>query len=474
MLPVERVKWFIIFPFIAISAMAATNARPGKTFEHALSEVMSGPEFQSTENEIRSIQLEYLSKDLVLEPELEVTAERINENRQLLNPAQVTNKPRVDLLTATLSKPFSTGTEISVGPRWERALTPSLTPGNRSTVDWQITLSQSLWQDGFGRSTRLRRSREEAERKQLLAEAMLRRGQMLADFEMIYWDWALAVREEELQNKNLKRSEEILRWVRDRFNRAAAENIDLLQARALLSQRQLRVATVNQTLANTIARMERYAPNRSWNPSPDDLPTARQLDTLAAKWIENDLPHAATLGSLSAVNASVVAAESAKETRESIRPELNLELAYGKNAIDTDTAEAQRRSYEESHEYSSIGLVFRTGLDIGLERKLVDSARASSEAAKQRSVARAAENRIAWAQLKNEIKELSIRIGHAKELVDLQLKKANAERERFRKGRSTAFQAITFEQEAAEAEITLWTLYALMRKTEARARLFAR
>lgn len=467
-------KWFYIFSFTAVSALAATDARQGKTFEHALNEMMSGPEFQSTENEIRSIQLEYLSKDLVLEPELKVTAERINENRQLLNAAQVTNKPRVDLVTATLSKPFSTGTEISVSPRWERALTPSLTPGNRATVDWQITLSQSLWQDGFGRSTRLRRSREEAERKQQLAEVMLRRGQKLADFETLYWDWALAVREEELQNKNLKRSEEILRWVRDRFNRAAAENIDLLQARALLSQRQLRVATVNQTLANAVARMERYAPNRSWNPSPEDLPTARQLDTLAAKWVENDLPQASTLESLAAVNASVVAAESAKETRESIRPELNLELAYGKNAIDTDTAEAQRRSYEESHEYSSVGVVFRTGLDIGRERKLVDSARASSEAARQRSVARTAENRIAWDQLKNEIKELSIRIGHAKELVDVQLKKANAERERFRKGRSTAFQAITFEQDAAEAEITLWTLYALMRKTEARARLFAR
>ena len=72
-LPVKTVKCVIFFLFsvATASALAATEPRQGKTFEQALSEVMSGPEFQATENEIRSIQLEYLSKDLVLEPELE-------------------------------------------------------------------------------------------------------------------------------------------------------------------------------------------------------------------------------------------------------------------------------------------------------------------------------------------------------------------------------------------------------------------
>ncbi len=434
---------------------------------------MSGPEYLATENDIRAIELDFASRDLALQPELEVIVERVNENRERLSTG-ATIKPRLDNVTAVLSKPFATGTEITIGPSWERALTPSLTPGNRSTIDWQITLSQSLWQDGFGRATRLRHSREDYERKQQLAEALLRRGQLLAEFETIYWDWALAVREEELQNKNLKRSEEILRWVRDRYNRQAAENIDLLQARALLNQSQLRVATVKQNLVLQVARMERYAPGHAWRPMPEDLSISRPLETLATKWVGGDLTQAATLDYLSASNAALAARERAKETRESIRPELDLELAYGKNAIDTESNEALRRSYEESHEYSSIGVVFRTGLDVGRERKLVDSVRAQRDAAERRSEARAAENRIAWDQLKREIAELETRLSHAKELVDVQVRKANAERERYRKGRSTAFQAITFEQDAAEAELTLWTLYALMRKTEARARLFAR
>jgi outer membrane protein TolC len=464
---------FVSVFFFSISVFAATDTRAGKTFATALEDLLRSPEYQATQNEIRAIELDFASRDLALEPELEVSVERINENRERTSTVG-TFKPRIDTVSATLSKPFSTGTELSFGPSWEKAQTPSLTPDHRDTVFWQFTLSQSLWQDGFGRSTRLRHSREDYERKQQLADALLRRAQLLADFETIYWDWALAVREEELQRKNLKRSEEILRWVQGRFNRAAAENVDLLQARALLSQRQLRVATVNQSLTLAIARMERYVPMRSWQPVPDDLMIARPLDTMVTDWHGDDLPQAMTLDSLSAVNGALAAAERAKETRESIRPELNLVASYGKNAIDTGVNDALRRSYEEEHEYSTIGVVFRTGLDIGRERKLVDSARAARDAAQQRGEARRAENRIAWEQLQKEVNELKVRIGVAKELHDLQERKANAERARYRQGRSTAFQAITFEQDAAEAELTLWTLHALMRKTEARARLFAR
>jgi len=462
--------WLALLAFT--SALHAQT--PAKPFPSALQEVLSGPEFRSTQSEIRSIELDYASRELVLQPVIEVEGKRFNENRELLNRNALTTRPRIDSLGFTLIKPFSTGTAIGIGPRYEYALTPVLTPGHRHTVDWNISLTQSLWKDAFGRSTTFRRSREEYQRKQELAQALLRQGQMLYDFEVLYWDWATALRESELQAKNVRRSREILRWVQDRFRRAAAESTDLLQARALLSRRELQVSALQFSLTQVGTRIERYVPNRQWQPDPKDLSVLRSPEDLLMDWKADALGKVVQIQYLQAQNEALADEERAREARESIRPELDLALTYGKNAIDTDSGSALRRSYAEEHEYSSIGVVFRSGLDLSSERKKVESARAAREASAQRREARQSENRVAWEQLKKELSDLQERIERANELVELQTRKANAERERYRVGRSTAFQAITFEQEAVEAEITLWQLYGLMRKTEARARLFAR
>ncbi len=457
--------------FSAPFAAAQNSARP---FKSALDEVVQGARFQSTQDEIRSIELDFASRELALQPILALNARRANENRQQLNAFALAQRPRIDTMGASLIKPFSTGTQLEVAPAFEHSLTPTLTGGERDTFDWRFTLTQSLWRDFFGRSTDLRRTREDFERKQRLGDALLRQGQLVFDFESLYWDWALALRVFELQQKNVKRGREILRWVQDRFNRAAAESTDLLQARALLTQRELQVATLQSSLTQTGTRIERFVPNHTWQPDPKDLEIPRSPDELVSAWKAEPLNNPEMLEFLVARNEAQAAEQRALESRESIRPQLDLQLSYGKNAIDADGEVALKNSYEKDHDYSSIGVVFRSSLDIGNERRRVESARASRDAAAKRKDALSAENRVAWDQLKRELSDLATRVDVAHQLVDLQGKKANAERERYRKGRSTAFQAITFELEAAEAEITLWTLYALMRKTEARARLFAR
>ncbi len=464
----------MLLALLVSTSIAIAQTPPARPFKAALQEVLRSPEYLSTENQIRAIELDFASRELVLQPVLEAEAKRVNENRQLLNPGTLTTRPRMDTFGLTVTKPFSTGTEIAVGPSYERALTPGLAGGRRDTFDWQVSITQSLWKDGFGRSTSLRRAREEAQRKQELAVALIRQGQLLYDFEVLYWDWALARRVFDLQEKNVKRGREIMRWVQDRFNRAAAESTDLLQARALFTQRELQVATQQSLLTQTGTRIERLVPNHAWRPDPLDLEVARSPEELLGTWKPDSLSSVESLSYLQAKNEAQAEEARALEAREAIRPGLDLQMVYGKNAIPRDASDEFRRSFEEDHEYSSIGVVFRTGLDLGNERRKVESARASRDAAIQRREARSAENKVAWTQLKQELADLKTRVDRAHELVEIQSKKANAERERYRKGRSTAFQSITFELEAAEAEITLWTLYALMRKTEARARLFVR
>jgi outer membrane protein TolC len=469
--------WIFHLVLAVLPPYAFAQTAPVKPFSTAINEVMKSPDFEATNSEIQAIQLDFASRELVLQPLLSLNANRANDNREVFStiPGQGRQqKPRIDTVSVTLSKPFSTGTTVSITPSWQHALTPAATPDQRYTSDWNIAISQNLWKDFLGRSTTLRRRREDFERKQQLALAMSKRGQVLVDFETLYWDWALALRQKELQEKNLKRSREILKWTQDRYNRAAAESTDLLQAKALLTQREVQLTILQQTLTQAITNIKRYFPGADWIPNSNDLHVARTPEALAQEWKADDLNEVSQLDYLAAKNEAGAAEQSALEARESIRPNLTLNLTYGKNALDTTADDSIHRSLDETHEYSAVGVTFSTGLDLGNEYRKVDSARAAEKAAKQRREAREDLNKVAWKQLKQELRDLEEQAEKTKQLVTLQLKKSDAERDRYRKGRTTAFEAITFEQEASEAEITLWQLYALIRKTEARARLFAR
>lgn len=440
-------------------------------FSQALSEFAQKPEFQSIQSTIRSINLDFESRDLLLQPVLELDARRINEHRNLLS----TNiKAESSTLAAFLTKPFSTGTTLKLSPSFERAIYPSLTPTRRADFDWQISLSQDLWQDFLGRSTRLRRSRETFERRQQLSNALKSEAQLLIDFESLYWDWAMALRERDLRDRNMSRGQELLKWIRGRFARSAAENSDIYQAQALLAQRQLELSTVEQTLLQLKSRLQRFSPGAVWQPDPKELPVVRSAEELVTPWKIEDLDRIQPLELIAARNSSQASEQRALEAREQIRPTLSLQAAYGKNGLDPSDEVALRQGLEAHHEYSSIGVVFSSGLDLGLERKKVESARASRDSAKLHLTSLEADGVVSWDQLKQTLRDLQLRCDQAEKLAQLQWKKADAERRRYRLGRTTAFQVITFEQEAAVAEITLMNLYALNRKTEAQARLYAR
>lgn len=457
-----------------ISSVAGAQTPGGtiRSLSEMLNEFRIAPEYRASEEQVRAIEYDFESRDIVLEPQLELTAQKYRDGRE-----GYAASPKVlesQLLGMTLRKPFSTGTDIRIVPSWQKAMVPSLDPDTQNNVDWQIGLTQNLWQDGFGRSTRLRRSRETFEKQSQLAAALLQRAQLLIDFENLYWDWAFALRESELRLNNFKRSQEIYSWVRGRYNRSAAEITDLLQAQALMTNRELQVATTRQTLIQAAARMQRYLPNSNVQPNPNELSTERSSHALVTPWKGEELSEPLKLALLQSRGDAEVARVRSSEAREAIRPQLALELIYGKNGNDPESGTAARKSFNEVHEYKSVGLVLRSGLDLGLEYKKVEAARALSEAANQRRTALESEGKVAWKALQDEIRDLNQRIQTARNLVQIQLKKNEAEKKRYRTGRTTAFEAITFEQDAADAEISLWTLYSLLRKAESRARLFAR
>ena len=82
------------------------------------------------------------------------------------------------------------------------------------------------------------------------------------------------------------------------------------------------------------------------------------------------------------------------------------------------------------------------------------------------------QSEVQWDEIERKVGEQKQRLEIARMLAQLQKEKSKEENSRYEKGRTTVFQAITFEQEAAESELLVLQLLNQLRLTEARARLY--
>lgn len=462
-----------LFLFILICSVGvAQDAAPLRTFEQTLGDIQSSSnEFQSTQDQIESVKLDFASRELALETRIEASAEKLQDERQTLAPFI---RREAKSFSLGFIQPLSTGTLLSFTPTLDILKANSLTAAKQHNLGWEFAVTQSLWKDFFGRSTRLRRTRESYQRQQQLAEAYLRQGQMIYNFEFLYWDLALSQKELELRKKNYDMSREIYTWVKDRQKKSAAEKSDALQAEALVTSRELMWLVAQDRNRQLKIQMEKYLPQQHWSLQLNDLTHERDIQSLSVQWPTEEFIQPYKLELLQLRGLAGASSVVADEQKEALRPDLNLKIAYAKNAINPNFSDAEEAIFKNDHKAITVGLTFKTGLNFSLQNKKIDAANLMNQSYNKRLSALESDALVSWQDLQNEITNLKQRISRAEQLLKTQLQKAKEERRRYSMGRTTAFQAITFEQEAADAELMLWTLYSTLRKSESKARLYAR
>lgn len=432
--------------------------------------VKESEELKSFGASLSALEAEIRGRDYVLSSEIKTELSKIKDRREAFTG---NTRKSYNLLDVTFTQPFATGTELSFNTGYEIA---ELNTADDKHVDWELSLSQSLWQDFFGRMTTYRRELDSAEFKSRKYGLVNRIQVYLMEVEHLYWELALASRELEIRIENLKRSQRIETWVKNRLARSAADPADLLQAQALVTNRELQIQNLNDRLES------------AWNqfrgvlPSVQDLgqwkPDLKQLETPRAV---NDLIHARKsaisttpirLDALALHYETLAAQANARLVDEKLKPSLNLNFAYGQNGVDEKASKAFDEAMENTHTYTKVGLVFSTPLDFGLKNQQRQAANLSAEGQRLRAQRLKRESHVQWQDIQRELGTLQQRIETAEKLFEFQKRKSDQERRRYEQGRTTAFQAITFEQEAAEAELLVLQLQVQMRKTEARARLY--
>ncbi len=380
--------------------------------------------------------------------------------------------------TLGLSKKFTTGTQISLsaqalGSENKGLSNPALAAyAKYAQGSLGVAVTQSLWKDFFGASTRLRRERDALQGQSEKSSYDLQQKQLLIEAESAYWDF-IYLREEFSQRKSsLERAQKIESWVRRRASDGIADRADSLNAQALVATRQFQMINSQDEVVANEKKIRSLLELSEKDKLPDltgDIDFKRDLKSkfkTSSRVVRLD----AYLSRLEAKSQDVVS----HQVEDSFRPDLSLAGTYNTNSFEPGgtTAEATRNWDKKDFPTSTVSLTWTYLFDTSVKSAAESSARKEAMASRLRSERKLLESDLAWHELIRRNEELDKKINALRSISLLQKERAKAEQNKFSKGRSITSNVINSEQDAAEAELTLTRLMAEQRKLESQSQLF--
>lgn len=415
----------------------------------------------------KSLIQEIKSRDSDLITTLDVSLIKFWDHRPTTssNPQKQGNEYEV-----SLAKPLPTGTTLNLLSALDQYDYRTVND-NDNTLDWQAGITQSLWQDSFGHQTRLRRHRDQQELASRLLGLILKEQQVRLILEGYFWDLAYAKEEWRVAELGLKRSQDILTWVEDRYQRMAAIQSDVLQAKALVARRELELEIAQDKLKTVKANIMKQINIEDIDVLSAALQEDRDIDSLFVR---------SSMAKSEPVLIETLQAEFEKDAQQTAyklevdksRPALDVGYSYGQRGINSSFSRAREGSFDSSQHYHQVGLTVSIPIDFHVLAASKEAAKLKADAQEVKSSQLKQQSVIGWQDLNRQIMHKRQQVVKAKEIAQLQLAKSQEERQLFEKGKSTAFQVITFEQEASESELLVLELLAQLRRQEAQARLY--
>ncbi len=458
----------VLFSAIRVPSAACSEATP---FDAYLQVVLSdSPELKAIELDIESLRFEIAARDLDLSATFGVELTRFWDDRPTLSSNYQTEAQGAEFI---LEKPLATGTNLSLTSAVESSEYRSTPNDEQNLMNWQLGITQSLWQNSFGRQTSLRRKRDQSELQSRLLALLLERQTKIVEFETLYWDLVYASREVHIRKENLERSQKIFSWIEDRFKRFAAERVDYLQGQALVASRELELQAAADDLKILLARLqEKLSAEYIFNPDDEaGLKGERDLLTLPVK-LDFAPPEPVLIETLQSQAQAEFLKFRSKLEADQLNPVLEVGYSYGQQGLSTSYSTAREQAFSSDNDYHQVGVKFSLPLDFSLVKKSRRATEYAAKAQESRAAQLKRQSQISWADLQRTINEKKQKVQTAMSLAALHAEKSTEERGRFEKGKSTAFQAITFEQDAAESELLALELFAQLRRTEAQARIY--
>lgn len=466
--------------WLTAAVLMMSSLARGLTLDEYLSQVQQkNKNLLSLDASTEAADVRYEQGNLDLSPVFNAGANYLDDKAQQFSAAGTLTRNEVRQYSLGLSKKFSTGTKASVQGLVQsnriEATSPATGPlaFETHTGTMAFSLSQSLWKDFFGRSTRLRWERESTQKLYEKTGYNLQAKQTLIKAESAFWDLLYLQQELTIRKGSLERARRIESWVRRRAGNGIGDRADVLNAQGLVASRELQLIGTQDELKAAEKNFADQLELPADQPVPQLQANLEQVRPLN-QFVGGERGQVVRLDSYLSLLDAQVKKVNAQEAVETVRPDLVLSGQYKTNGYSDTDSGAVSHMNDRDYPTTSVGLNFTWLLDWDAKNSVRDSARQDALAAQLKKERQLLESQTAWNEINRRHEELSARIKAASILSQIQTSKAAAERDKLSKGRSITSNVITAEQEAAEAELNLTKLKAEQRKLESQGRLFVK
>jgi outer membrane protein TolC len=452
---------FLIFLFFLMIISFSSHGQ-----EHLELFYNSSPSYKALDIQQVALKNEIEARDLVVSTQLNLNANFARDARQL-PPLVLRQKDKSEVLSAGLSKYLGTGTTLSFTSGVETYDYRGISSPEINAAFSQISLSQNLWKDAFGRGDSIRRSINNKELELRSTQLSREKALLITQFEEAFWNYVAALTELNLRKESLKRWQDSEKWMQDRYNRSAAEFVDLKQVSATRILREIQVQNLEQAILNYKNQIDQIT-----EPGFADRLIINDSHLKNNDFSISKATDVQSLDSLINSYSADLIKENTKQQVEIYRPDLKFNLVAGRTGIGNYPNEAWGDSYNANGDYFSVGLSLSAPIEFSLLKQNRKSAELAQQAADLKKKQAYSAGVLAWSSLQQQISLVHRRLKLLENLSEEQRKRNVSERHRFMNGRSSSLQLVFAEQDSLDAEVTLRTTTAELRKLISKYRLY--
>jgi len=375
------------------------------------------------------------------------------------------------LFAGALRKNWMTGTHTSINHIMQKKEVEGL--ANPGEEYWRNSLSlkveQDLWRNFFGQENRSGTRKIQAELDAMAKQERFAIQSILVQAEASYWNYALATESRKSLEDSLKRSSEILGWNRKRLKLNVVDRGDVLQSEAQVLRLQ---QSLEESKRNENAAYRSLLLNLRQNEDSESL----EVDVLEIKDLDFEIPESWEESARSDLEASRsqmhAAEEDSAQTRSGLLPDLNLYASYSGNAAELSLSKAEESAFDNSYRAYEVGVKLSIPLNILGQNDVAAAKRKQVLAAAMDFNQKKRSLQSRFLDLCDQILETFENIKTAQQLKKTESEKLKHEQKRFKQGRSTSFQVLSFEEDLARADLELLRLYALARNLKSQLSLW--
>lgn len=392
--------------------------------------------------------------DIMYAPTLFGQVQSMVDEKPAANPAMSGDKTQAEGATIGVSKLFSSGTSIKASYTAQHTEISNASPTAFPQPDFYeahptLEINQPLWRNGLGKETKAT-----AEVANLQAEVQqhteaYKQRMTLAQAESTYWRLALARENVAMQKDSLSRAMKIRQWNQERVRLSLGDKADLYQADTAVKGRELEVLGAEDELQAAM-RAFNTARGVSGDVVAENLQKIDQnlLASLKVPSTPKTRPDVEA-----ARKSAKMAAAAATLTDQKYKPSVDLFGTFSFNGRDKEMSEATSDSFKPDTPTTIVGLKFSMPLSSDLVRRSREGGALSASAAENAAQRQEFEMQRDWQDLTARFDDAQKHLKLTTTFEKVQAEKVEYERQRLRRGRTTTYQVLAFEQDYANSQL---------------------